>query len=106
MVARGDIWLATLDPTVGSEIQKTRPVLVVSPDSMNDHLRTVIIVPLTSGSHPAGFRIPIHFAAKDGLLLLDQTRAIDKRQLKKKMGTATDQTLHDALAGLQELFAP
>lgn len=106
MVARGDIWLATLDPTVGSEIQKTRPVLVVSPDSMNEHLRTVIIVPLTSGSHPAGFRIPIHFAAKDGLLLLDQTRAIDKRRLKKKMGTATDQTLHDALAGLQELFAP
>lgn len=106
MVARGDIWLATLDPTVGSEIQKTRPVLVVSPDSMNEHLRTVIIVPLTSGSHPAGFRIPIHFAAKDGLLLLDQTRAIDKRRLKKKMGTATDQTLQDALAGLQELFAP
>ena len=106
MVARGDIWLATLDPTVGSEIQKTRPVLVVSPDSMNDHLRTVIIVPLTSGNHPAGFRIPIHFAAKDGLLLLDQTRAIDKRRLKKKMGTATDQTLQDALAGLQELFAP
>lgn len=106
MVARGDIWLATLDPTVGSEIQKTRPVLVVSPDSMNDHLRTVIIVPLTSGSHPAGFRIPIHFAAKDGLLLLDQTRAVDKRRLKKRMGTATDQTLQDALAGLQELFAP
>lgn len=106
MVARGDIWLATLDPTVGSEIQKTRPVLVVSPDSMNDHLRTVVIVPLTSGSHPAGFRIPIHFAAKDGLLLLDQTRAIDKRRLKKKLGTATDQTLQDALAGLQELFAP
>ena len=106
MVARGDIWLATLDPTVGSEIQKTRPVLVVSPDSMNEHLRTVIIVPLTSGSHPAGFRIPIHFAAKDGLLLLDQTRAIDKRRLKKRMGTATDQTLQDALAGLQELFAP
>jgi len=106
LVARGDIWLATLDPTVGSEIQKTRPVLVVSPDSMNEHLRTVIIVPLTSGSHPAGFRIPIHFAAKDGLLLLDQTRAIDKRRLKKRMGTATDQTLQDALAGLQELFAP
>jgi len=106
LVARGDIWLATLDPTVGSEIQKTRPVLVVSPDSMNEHLRTVIIVPLTSGSHPAGFRIPIHFAAKDGLLLLDQTRAVDKRRLKKRMGTATDQTLQDALAGLQELFAP
>ena len=106
MVARGDIWLATLDPTVGSEIQKTRPVLVVSPDSMNEHLRTVIIVPLTSGSHPAGFRIPIHFAAKDGLLLLDQTRAVDKRRLKKSMGTATDQTLQDALGGLQELFAP
>lgn len=106
MVARGDIWLATLDPTVGSEIQKTRPVLVVSPDSMNNHLRTVIIVPLTSGSHAAGFRVPIYFASKDGLLLLDQTRAIDKRRLKKKMGVATDQTLRTALAGLQELFAP
>lgn len=106
MVARGDIWLASLDPTVGSEIQKTRPVLVVSPDGMNDHLRTVIIVPLTSGSHPAGFRIPIHFASKDGLLLLDQTRAIDKRRLKKRMGVAADQTLKAALTGLQELFAP
>ena len=106
MVARGDIWLASLDPTVGSEIQKTRPVLVVSPDSMNEHLRTVVIVPMTSGSHPAGFRIPIHFASKDGLLLLDQMRAIDKRRLKKKMGAATDQTLKNALAGLQELFAP
>jgi len=106
VVARGEIWLATLDPTVGSEIQKTRPVLVVSPDDMNDHLRTVIIVPLTSGSQPAYFRVETQFADKKGLMLLDQVRAIDKRRLKKHLGVVEPSTLETTLALLREVFAP
>ena len=72
MVTRGDIWLAALDPTLGSEIQKTRPCMVISPPEMNDHLRTAIVAPMTTGSRPAGFRVGITFQGKTGLLLLDQ----------------------------------
>ena len=68
----GDIWLAQLDPTVGSEIQKTRPCVVISPDDMNAHLRTVIVAPMTTGSRPARFRIALTFQGKQGLILLDQ----------------------------------
>ncbi len=80
-VKTGDIWLACLDPTVGSEIQKTRPCVVVSPAEMHDFLRTVIVAPMTTGSRPAGFRIPISFQGKAGLILLDQVRTLDKSRL-------------------------
>ena len=72
----GEIWLAQLDPTVGSEIQKTRPCVVVSPLEMNAHLRTVIVAPMTTGSRPARFRILLTFQGKQGLILLDQVRAL------------------------------
>ena len=72
MVVRGEVWLASLDPTVGSEIQKTRPCVVVSPAEMHDGLRTVIVAPMTTGSHPAPFRIPVSLNGKDGLILVDQ----------------------------------
>ena len=65
----GEIWLAQLDPTVGSEIQKTRPCVVVSPGDMNAHLRTVIVAPMTTGSRPAGFRIALTFQGKQGLIV-------------------------------------
>jgi mRNA interferase MazF len=81
VVRRGEIWLVTLDPTAGSEIQKTRPCLVISPAEIHDHLRTVIVAPMTSGSRPAGFRIPVRFDGVDGLILLEQSRALDKRRL-------------------------
>ncbi|AZG76210.1 type II toxin-antitoxin system PemK/MazF family toxin [Methylocystis rosea] len=104
MVKRGEIWLAALDPTVGSEIQKTRPCLIVSPPEMHDHLRTAIVAPLTTGSRPAGFRVALTFKGKRGLVLLDQIRAIDKQRLVKRLGKASESTLASILAGLREVF--
>ena len=102
---RGEIWLAALDPTVGSEIQKTRPCLVVSPDEMNDHLRTAIVAPLTTGSHPAPFRVAVTFKGTRGLVLPDQMRTIDRRRLIKRMGRIDAQTLRAVLEVLGEMFA-
>ncbi|PRP68772.1 growth inhibitor PemK [Chromobacterium amazonense] len=105
MVVRGEIWLATLDPTVGSEIQKTRPCVVVSPAEMHDYLRTVIIAPMTTGNKPAPYRIPVTFQGKKGLILLDQVRTLDKTRLVKKMGAVSNKTLTATLDTLQEVFA-
>ncbi|HEY1608161.1 MAG TPA: type II toxin-antitoxin system PemK/MazF family toxin [Paraburkholderia sp.] len=105
MVARGDIWLVALDPTLGSEIQKTRPCVVVSPPEIHDHLRTVIVAPMTSRSRPAPFRIPLTFRRKQGLILLDQIRAVDKARLVKREGAVADTTLVNTLRTLQEVFA-
>lgn len=104
MVKRGDIWLAALDPTVGSEIQKTRPCLIISPAEIHDHLRTVIVAPMTSKSRPAGFRVPISFQGIDGLILLEQSRALDKKRLIRRLGAAHPATLSNALAVLRELY--
>ena len=104
MVKRGDVWLAALDPTQGSEVRKTRPCVIVSPPEMNDHLRTVIAAPMTTGSQPAPFRIRLHFAGKDGLILLDQIRTLDKRRLARRLGAVPQQVLENALATLRELF--
>jgi mRNA interferase MazF len=104
MVSRGDVWLVNLDPTVGSEIQKTRPCVLISPPEMHNHLRTVLAAPMTTGSKPAPFRIPVSFAGKDGLILLDQIRAIDKTRLVKKMGSIPGETMTAALTTLQEVF--
>lgn len=106
VVNTGDVWLAALDPTLGSEIQKTRPCVVVSPVEMNAHLRTVIVVPMTTGSRPAGFRTPLTFQGKAGLMLLDQIRTLDKSRLIKKMGTIQKLTLSKALNTLQDVFEP
>ena len=102
----GEIWLAQLDPTVGSEIQKTRPCVVISPDEMNAHLRTVIVAPLTTGSRPAGFRVPLTFQGKQGLIMLDQLRALDGIRLVKRLGTLRPQTLAATRQTLQAMFAP
>lgn len=105
MVARGEIWLVALDPTKGSEIQKTRPCVIVSPPEMHDHLRTVIVAPMTTNGRPAPFRVPITFMKKSGLILLDQIRAVDKVRLVKKEGVVADKTLLSTLQTLQEVFA-
>ena len=105
MVSRGEIWLVNLDPTVGSEIKKTRPCLVVSPPEMHDHLRTVIVAPMTTGSRPAPFRVAVSHGGKRGLILLDQTRAVDKARLARKLGTVSAKTLTTTLSTLQEVFA-
>jgi mRNA interferase MazF len=105
MVVRGEVWLVALDPTLGSEIQKARPCVVVSPPEMHDHLRTVIVAPMTSKGRSAPFRIPVTFKRKQGLILLDQVRAVDKQRLVKKEGSLAEQTLLEALRTLQEVFA-
>jgi mRNA interferase MazF len=104
VVKRGEVWLVVLDPTLGSEIQKTRPCLIISPPEMHDHLRTVIAAPLTTGSHPAGFRVPLSFKGKDGLILLDQIRTLDKKRLVKRLGAVSDTTLGATLATLCGMF--
>jgi mRNA interferase MazF len=106
MVMRGEIWLAALDPTQGHEIQKTRPCMILSPPEMNQHLRTAIVAPMTTGSRPAGFRVPITFAGQTGLVLLDQIRTLDRKRLLKRLGEAAPATLAETLGRLQALFAP
>ncbi|MEA3130479.1 MAG: mRNA interferase MazF [Paraburkholderia sp.] len=104
MVARGEIWLVALDPTVGSEIQKTRPCVVVSPGELHDHLRTVIVAPMTTAGGVAPFRVPLTFLRKKGLILLDQIRTVDKTRLVKRAGSVSDTALSNALSTLQEIF--
>jgi mRNA interferase MazF len=104
-VKRGEVWLVNLDPTIGSEIQKTRPCVVISPPEMHDYLRTAIIAPMTTGSHPAPFRIPVRHGGKNGLILLDEIRAIDKTRLVKRTGAVTPSILSATLAVLAEIFA-
>lgn len=104
MVKRGEIWLIRLDPTVGSEIKKTRPCVVISPPEMHDHLRTAIVAPMTTKSRPAPFRISVIHGGKHGLILLDQIRAVDKTRLTKKMGSISAKTLTASLRTLQEIF--
>ncbi len=104
-LATGEVWLAQLDPTVGSEIQKTRPCVLISPSEMNNHLRTVIVAPMTTGSRPAGFRVPITFKGKTGLILLDQIRTLDKVRLVRREGSIHSNTLKRTLTVLQTMFA-
>jgi mRNA interferase MazF len=104
VVARGEVWLVALDPTIGSEIQKTRPCVVVSPPELHDHLRTVIVAPMTTSGKPAPFRVPMTFQRKKGLVLLDQIRTVDKTRLVKKAGAVSDLALSNALSTLQEFF--
>lgn len=104
MVSRGDVWLVNLDPTVGSEIRKSRPCVIISPPELNDHLKTVIVAPMTSQGFQAPFRISLTFQGTSGLVLLDQLRTIDKSRLIKKLGRLQPKTLTTTLQKLQELF--
>jgi mRNA interferase MazF len=94
-----------LDPTVGSEIRKTRPCVVVSPAEMHDRLRTVLVAPMTTAGLDAPFRIGIVHAGRKGLILLDQVRAVDKTRLAKRLGAVPAKTLTSTLRTLQEVFA-
>ena len=104
-VMRGDVWLCALDPTVGSEIQKTRPCVIVSPDELNASLATVIVAPMASGSRPARFRVAVRFQGTDGLILPDQLRAIDRARLVKRLVRVEPATLAGVLRVLGEMFA-
>ena len=105
MVARGEIWLVNLDPTIGSEIRKSRPCLVISPPELHDHLRTVMLAPMTTASRPAPFRVPISHDGKRGLVLIDQIRTVDKGRLIRRLGATSPRTLRQTLRTLQEVFA-
>ena len=105
MVKRGEIWLVALDPTVGSEIRKSRPCVIVSPPELNQHLRTVIVAPLTSKGFAAPFRLPLMHAGTKGLVVLDQIRTVDKVRLVKRLGAVSSKNLSAVLVALQEVFA-
>jgi mRNA interferase MazF len=104
MVTRGDVWLVALDPALGSEIQKTRPCVIVSPPELHDYLNTVIVAPMTSKGRTAPFRIPVSFKRKQGLIVLDQIRTVDKARLVRKEGSVGEDTLSGVLRTLQEAF--
>ena len=107
LVDRFDVFLVNLDPTVGSEIQKTRPALIVSPDEINHNLATVIIAPMTTGGKLYPTRVECEFDGKQGKIVLDQIRTIDKSRLVKKLGQISDpQTQAAVLRVLAEMFAP
>lgn len=101
---RGEIWLVNLDPTMGSEIQKSRPCLIVSPAELNDHLRTVIVAPMTSKGFAAPFRVQVTQAGIKGLIVLDQLRTVDKVRCARKLGSVSAKTLAAVLTTLQEVF--
>jgi mRNA interferase MazF len=102
---RFDVYLVSLDPTVGSEMKRSRPAVIVSPDEVNEHLGTVIIVPLTTGrSFP--FRPATRFRGTPGIAAIDQIRAVDRRRLTRRLGALDAQTSAVLLKALGELFAP
>lgn len=102
---RFDVYLTNLDPTVGSEIQKTRPCLVISPDEMNKHIRTVIVAPMTTTGKDYPTRVSCSFKKKKGQIVLDQIRTIDKTRLVKKLGTIDPETQLKVITILQRLFS-
>ncbi|MFH1983493.1 MAG: type II toxin-antitoxin system PemK/MazF family toxin [Pseudomonadota bacterium] len=106
MVAkRFDVFLVSLDPTAGSEIRKTRPCLIVSPDEMNLHIQTVIIAPMTTAGRDYPTRVSCRFKRKHGQIVLDQIRTVDKSRLIKKLGSIDPETQTAVLSVLQRLFA-
>lgn len=102
---RGEIWQVNLDPTLGSEIREARPCVVVSPAELHDHLRTVIVVPMTTKGFAAPFRVPVTHAGKKGLILVDQVRTVDRLRLVRRLGAVSARTLSATLGTLQEVFA-
>lgn len=102
---RFDIYLVNLDPTIGSEIQKTRPCVIISPDEMNKFIRTVIVAPMTTASKVYPTRVTCEFDGKKGLIVLDQIRTVDKTRLVKKLGQLDRETQTQVLTTLAEMFA-
>jgi mRNA interferase MazF len=104
VVRRSHVYLVRLDPTLGSEIKKTRPCVVVSPDELNEHLRTVIVAPMTTGGRPYPWRPRCRFQGRAGFVALDQLRTVDVERLGKRLGELEGETVLVVLEGLQEMF--
>jgi mRNA interferase MazF len=100
------VWLVNLDPTIGKEMQKTRPALVISPDVMNHLISTVIIAPMTTGGKIYPSRVGCTFEGKEGKIVLDQIRTVDKARLVRRLGRIDETTQSHVLRVLNELFAP
>jgi len=105
VVQRFEIYLVNLDPTIGSEIQKTRPCLIISPDEMNAYIATVIVAPMTTRGRDYPTRVNCHFEGKDGQIVLDQIRTVDKARLVKRLGRLDSKIQARVLAVLAEMFA-
>jgi mRNA interferase MazF len=105
VVKRFDVFLVNLDPTIGSEIKKTRPCIVVSPDEMNRYVATVIIAPMTTKGKTYPTRVVCQFQSKDGQIVLDQIRTIDKTRLVRKLGQISQDEQRVVLDTLAEMFA-
>lgn len=104
MVTQYNVYLVNLDPTIGHEIKKTRPCLVISPDEMNDNIGTVIIAPMTTKSHSYPTRIPVHFEGKDGWIVLDQIRTVDKIRLVKRLGKINSKEISNVKNTIKEML--
>jgi mRNA interferase MazF len=104
VISRSEVYLVNLDPTVGSEIKKIRPCIVVSPDEINHYIRTVIVAPMTTKGRRYRTRIPCRFQDTEGLVVLDQIRTVDSVRLVKKLGTLDAETMKAVLETLQEMF--
>lgn len=102
---RGEVYLVRLDPTLGSEIRKTRPCLIVSPNELNAHLRTTIIAPMTTAGHAYPWRVACRFQGKGGYVVLDQLRTVDSERLVKRLGRLSAPTMALVLTRLEEMFA-
>ena len=105
-VRRGYVYLVSLDPTIGQEIQNTRPCVVLSPDELNAHMSTCIIAPMTTASHAYPFRVACEFQGKAGYVVLDQIRTVDRARLVRKLGRLSSAALEKSLRVLGEMFAP
>ena len=105
-IRRFEVFLVSLNPTIGSEIQKTRPCVVISPDEMNRYINTVIIAPMTSTLKPYPTRINTTFQSKKGQIVLDQIRTVDKIRIVKRLGSINEATRNNVFSALSELFSP
>src|SRR5256885_16659854 len=103
--ARGEVHLVRLDPTLGSEIQKRRPCVIVSPDELNQHLRTVIVAPMTTAGQAYPWRVACRFQNRAGFVAIDQLRTLDTERISKRLGRISPGTLHSVLSVLQEMFS-
>ena len=106
VVKRFEVYLVKLDPSVGSEIHKTKPCLVISPDEINRFINTIIVAPMTTKGRPYPTRVPLKFKSKRGHVVLDQIRTVDKTRLVKKLGQVDSQTQRAVLSLLNEMFSP
>lgn len=105
MIKRFDVYLIVLDPTVGSEIQKTRPCLIISPDEMNRHISTVIVAPMTTRGKSYPSRVACKFQGKKGYVVLDQIRTVDKSRLARKLGRIRKDNQQEVLSVIAEMFS-